>query len=73
MQFGNASKANLKVVVRVRPQNAKELDCNARLVDLWLWGGESNVLFLELKKIKFFKFFAVQNGGKAFFVISNNA
>ncbi|ROT71207.1 putative kinesin-like protein KIF18A-like, partial [Penaeus vannamei] len=32
VQFGNASKANLKVVVRVRPQNAKELDCNARCI-----------------------------------------
>ncbi|XP_047479643.1 uncharacterized protein LOC125032518 [Penaeus chinensis] len=32
VQFGTASKANLKVVVRVRPQNAKELDCNARCI-----------------------------------------
>ncbi|XP_037802306.1 uncharacterized protein LOC119596972 isoform X2 [Penaeus monodon] len=32
VQFGNASKANLKVVVRVRPQNVKEQDCNARCI-----------------------------------------
>ncbi|XP_042858518.1 kinesin-related protein 13-like [Penaeus japonicus] len=32
VQFGSASKANLKVVVRVRPQNQREQDCNARCI-----------------------------------------
>ena len=30
VQFGAASKANLKVVVRVRPLNEKELESNAQ-------------------------------------------
>ena len=30
VKFGSVSKANLKVVVRVRPLNTREIDSNAR-------------------------------------------
>lgn len=32
VQFGSSSKANVKVVVRVRPENKRELECNAQCV-----------------------------------------
>lgn len=32
VQFGGSSKANVKVVVRVRPENKRELECNAQCV-----------------------------------------
>lgn len=32
VQFGGSSKANVKVVVRVRPENKRELECNAQSV-----------------------------------------